>query len=279
MELTEQQRRHIDSYLAKVADFLGDVREETRKDALARLRRRITRELRQTTVGAPTDEDVAAVLSACGSPPQQAAALLGREAPRSDTYLSPRNQVWLGVCAALAEYLRVSPRLVRGVMVAFGLVASPVVLTLYLAAYFVLYFSAPRTKDVPKIRPWPVAKTVTVMFLILLALHEGVYVVLWGITIGYARLAQEPLVLEMRWRWIETYRSEYFFFALATILPLAMLSALPVTKGWDATLRKMAQAGVALYALVLCYGMGRFLTGLVIKVSDHFAGFSLGDLF
>ncbi len=61
------------------------------------------------------------------------------------------------------------------------------------------------------------------------------------------------------------------FWALALTLPLAVLSALPLANAWDYTLKRLVQALLALYGLILCFGIASFLVGIILDVVSDFA--------
>jgi len=60
-----------------------------------------------------------------------------------------------------------------------------------------------------------------------------------------------------------------FFWTLFFLLPLAVLAGLPVPSPWRNTLRKLFEAGLALYAAALCFGAGCAVAGTVLNAAQR----------
>jgi hypothetical protein len=88
---------------------------------------------------------------------------------------------------------------------------------------------------------------------------------LWLIDVGYNQMIEQPLEYSAQWGWLPDWRGYFLFWALMYCLPVRAVAALPVTANWDATLRKTADAGMALYAVVLCFGVASALTGAIVR--------------
>lgn len=62
------------------------------------------------------------------------------------------------------------------------------------------------------------------------------------------------------------------FWVLVLALPVAAISALPVPKVWANTLRKTVHAGLAVYAIWLCYGIASVIVGIILSSVGQFSG-------
>jgi hypothetical protein len=74
------------------------------------------------------------------------------------------------------------------------------------------------------------------------------------------------------WAWLAWRGDSLFTWALLLALPVAALSALPVPAAWAATLRKVAWALVAVYAVALCFGLACYFVGTAVALASDFEG-------
>lgn len=272
-KLTEPQERRVTRYLRDVAAHLADLSPQEREAALARLNARIDRELSRFPNGLD-DADLDKVLAGCGSPSSQAARLMPAKNPAAPRpFVSWPDRVWLGVCGGIAQRLDIDANIVRLIAVLLGLVLPllPLLLVAYLALYFWDYFSTERPSIDP-IEPLKLVKTLASTFGVAVALHIGTRVLLLFVTHAYQTVTEQPLALERRWNWIAYDAGTWLFWVLVVGLPLAALSALPVPKAWAGTLKKTVQAGLALYAVWLCFGIASVLTGIILRSVEDFSG-------
>ena len=260
MELTPKQESLIIRYLREVARHMDDsAPRRTRERGLAKLRGSIDRELAGLAQGQVQDADVAAVLALFGSPAEQAEALADDVKTTEDRARQGRDdRVWLGVCAEAAERMEASPLAVRVVAVAAGVITGPLAVFLYIGLYAFFQLNGPRplTPPVDKTR---------------LAVRAGgalLAAVALNVLCGYAiqliyhlheRFLNRPVPGLGEWGW-----------ALVVCVPLAALSGLPLARAWDHSLKRVWQAGLALYAMALSFGLAAMLVGIILDVVQDF---------
>lgn len=272
MQLTPKQRDHINRYMRDVAACLGDMPDAERQEVVGRLRRRIERELSQYGDTSLRDGDVEAVLKNCGLPAAQASALRGRAHPAPDGRPSATDRVWLGVCGGLARRVQLDANILRFIVVLLGLIPFllPFLLLAYVGAYLVLYYTS-ETTDLPPIHYGRLTRTVLTTFLVALALFAGSEFVLELAHRLLWRFLERTVSLESRWDWLELNGNALFFWVLVALMPLAAISALPVSEAWAGTLKKMVHAALALYAIALCFGIACFLAGIAMDIAQDLA--------
>ena len=273
MKLTEKQEHRIARHLQEVAARLANQSPQKRQEALARLRERIRERLKQLGSSPVRDQDVEAVLKACGGPVDRPARPQAEAGTGWPSFVSWPDRVLLGVCAGLAKQLDVPPAAVRTVVVILALIPPffPAILGIYLGAFFAVYFKSNGT-EIPSIEWLKTIRSVSTTSAILLALFLGTAALLWTFAYASLQVVGRAVVLDERWAWFQQSNGTLFFWALLFLLPLTILSTLPVPAGWDTTLRKIVQAGMALYALVLCYGIATVLVGIILRVVEDASG-------
>lgn len=265
VELTEHQERRIARYLRDVGAELRDLPAEERERALARLNVRIERELIRggDLVG---DEHLDRVIAGYGSPASQAARI--RDAKVSDEpecILAWSRRSWLGVCAGLARYFNLDPTVVRALFVLLGFVPFllPVVLWGYLTFYLYQYSSA-KGRGLDPIDSTKVARSVGAMLGVAVLLYTSARFFLYFISYAHVQIIHTELVYPAEWGWLAKDIGFIFFFTLATGIPLSAIAGMPVSADWSGTLRKIVQAGLAVYAVLLCFGVACAVVGAVV---------------
>jgi phage shock protein PspC (stress-responsive transcriptional regulator) len=264
IELSESQERRIARYLRDVGEQLRDMPTEDRERALSRLNARIERELART--GDPIgDEYLDRVLASYGTPASQAARIRDAKTAEPKSMLAWNRRLWLGVCAGLARYFNLDPTVVRAlaVLLAFVPFLLPVVLWGYLSFYLYHYYNA-KGQGLDPIDPVKVAKSVGALVVVTLLLHACTRFFLFFIGYAHVQIMRTALVYPGDWGWLTEETGFFFFMMLATGIPLATIAALPVSPEWAGTLRKIAQAGIAVYAVVLCLGIASAIVGVVV---------------
>jgi len=268
MHLTQKQESLISQYLRDLSRSLdANLSDQTRERGLRQVQTRIYQELERIDRGSISDDDVARVLSrqpglSAAQPAETpVAAGNGRPSPR-DRARSP-EPVWLGVCAYNAERVGAEPWMVRLGVALFGLVAAPLALLLYVAGYAEYYFNL-HEKERPAI-DWgrlAIRAAVPVVVLILLRWGSGKLLALVGY--GHERIFKEPLPALGEWDWFRFNEGKVFALAFLLVLPLSILSGLPLANGWGHSLKRLAQALVALYVVALCFGVASVLAGIIL---------------
>jgi phage shock protein PspC (stress-responsive transcriptional regulator) len=272
MKLTHSQNRRVQRYVREVGRQLGALSDEARERQLALLRERIDERLRALHEAEPDDEQVETVLQRCGAPETVAKRLVKQA---RDDAEQPRgtDRVWLGVCLAASRQFGFEVRYVRVGAVLLGLVLPllPFVLLAYLGCYAVLHYAG----ELPEAKPvdwWGFAKVVGGVFAGILALHLLGILALEGVQRLVFRFLQTQPQLPGEWAWLAWRGGSLFLWAMLITLPLAALSALPVPPLWRGTLRKVAYATVALYAVALCFGVACYLVGTAVALAADFEG-------
>ena len=272
LKLTENQERRITRYLRDAGETLGTVPQAEREAVLTRLNARIERELSRYT-GTINDVELERALTHFGDPAQTATQSAISTQPTLTTFVSWPDRVWLGVCAGLARKLDIDASIVRAIAVLMGLVLPllPLLLVAYLATYFWDYYTEGRRVLEP-VELSRVAKSIAATLGVALALHFGAWFLIVFIPHAYQAIAAQPLLLDRSWNWLTYDAGSWLFWVLAIGLPLTVVSALPVPKAWSGTLRKVVQAGLALYAVLLCFGVACILVGVILRGVEEFSG-------
>ena len=268
MRLTDQQERVIGRYLRKIDEHMTDLPERQRERALKKARAEVLEAILSPNGAVPNDEDVEHALHTVGPAARHAHRLV--EALEQDTARGAKAEEerrWLGVCAVIGEQTGMRPAAVRLGAVALGLVTGPFALVIYIGVFLVLHVSG-RT-ETPPIEKWVLAKYVLGLILGAVALRY----VAWGfvalLEYGYGLLFMEALTLSGLWSWLQRHDGTLFFWTLFFLLPLAVLAGLPVPSPWRNTLRKLFEAGLALYAAALCFGAGCAVAGTVLNAAQR----------
>jgi len=284
MHLTQKQESLISQYLRDLSRRLDPSQpEKVRERNLRQVQTRIYHDLERLNHRAVSDDDVARVLRQIATSMTEAtdpvapvplteSRNLSEPAPAPPgsmpaPSLKLRAQstmpVWLGVCAFNAERAGVEPWIARLALVALGLCTGPLAVLIYLAGFAELYTSLP-----PKERPpiaWPrLAIRTVVPLAVLIALRWGANKLLVLVAYGHERIFKEAMPALGEWDWFRYREGSYFFLALVTVLPLCVLSGLPLANAWGHSLKRLAQAIIAIYATALCFGVASVIAGLIL---------------
>lgn len=193
--------------------------------------------------------------------------------PRSVTVEPPEfktnvSRVWLGVLGYLASRWKFPAWMLRTLVFILGCITAPAALLVYTAAYLVLHLSGRFAAG--RLRPWailwrPVSITAGAGIIYAVG-HYGLH----GIQLAHEAYLNRPLPDLQEWAWLETEAVRMLTVTLALFLPVALLSAMPLSAAWDRTLKRLSQAGVALYAIVVSFGIASFITGLILAFVREF---------
>ncbi|HOJ34692.1 MAG TPA: PspC domain-containing protein [Candidatus Hydrogenedentes bacterium] len=268
MRLTEAQRDRINRYLKEVHQGLSDAEPRVRSEKVHALKTRIRQELAKLEDRDVRDEDIEQILAACGAPTQQS---VPRYEDDSSRPTGQDDRVWLGVCARLAAQWDLDARVIRIAAVLLGLLPPvlPFLLLTYIGVYVYFYVSAPDSKPKDEISIFGIAKFVLAVFGGVWGVYLCGVVLIEFIARSTFKLLAQPLALSSRWTWLEREGAGWFFWMLFTLLPLSALSALPVPPAWASTLRKVVYAVLALYAVLVCFGVASYLVGTIFFLAEH----------
>ena len=273
MQLTQKQESLISQHLRDVARRLdAGLSDQARERSLRQVQSRIYGELEALRNPAISDSDVLAALQRNGAREAQPAAPAPRQADRAgtaratakpDPHESASRPVWLGVCAYNAERFGLEPWMPRLGAVLLGLVTGPLALLCYVGAFAEYYLSLDEA-DRPPIAPGPLALRALAPLAVLVALRWGAGKVEALIAYGHEQLVKAPLPAAGDWAWLEYYGPTYFYLAVLSVVPLGILSGLPMANAWGHSLKRLAQAIVALYGVMLCFGLASVIVGVII---------------
>lgn len=268
MRLTDQQERAIGRYLRRMGEHMSDLPERQRERVLKKARSELLRAVPSPDGAIPGDEDIEHALRAVGPAAHHAhrlAEALDQDAARATQFEEERR--WLGVCAAIGEQTGMHPTQVRLGAIVLGLLIGPFALVIYIGLFFMQRTSG-RSASSP-IEKWVLTRYVLGVILGAVLLRY----VAWGfvalLDYGYGLLFNEALVLSGLWNWLQRYDGALFFWTLFILTPLAVMAGLPVPRPWRNTLRKVFEAGLALYAAALCFGAGCAVAGAVLNAAQR----------
>ena len=290
MKLTAKQEAYLSRFLRDINLHLGaEVSGTLRETGLRGVQRDIYRRLEAAAneEDALSDEVLFQVLRGQGKPEAIAARLIAsapatpstptttpRPTPKpamTSTATSPDttpqdddpHRVWLGVCVWVAEFLDQDPRLIRLVVFLVGVITGPFALFAYLGGGFYLHATG-QIRLSPKPEPIPLLGRVAGYNAIILLLHVGMAFFLRFVYAVYESFLQQLPPELTAWGWLEAWRGALLFWMLAFGIPLSLLGGLPLAHGWDHSLRRFLQAMIALYAVILCFGIASILVGLLL---------------
>lgn len=274
MKLSESQEAMITRYLRDVALCLDpELPREQCEAGLTRIESLINRQLKQLSSDTLETADVEAVLRRLGAPEDQAAALVTKRAAGQKP---AAEKIWLGVCHSVATRFGVDPFLVRAFFCVFG-VTGPLALLTYLLGYVEgRVFS--RTIPAEPINWGKLTLRVLGIFGGMIALRWVTGYAITGLNYGVLELAKRSALADRsmpnlgEWGWLQYDSGDLFALTFFCAIPLALLSALPVPPGWDYTLKRCAQAIVALYGIMLSYGLASMIVGIVLDFIGKYTG-------
>lgn len=273
MHLTQKQESLISQYLRDLSRNLdSSVPEKARERGLRQVQSRIYQELEGLNRSNISDDDVVRILR------RQDAAIAGTTIPTAGSAPSPApangrgsardrakgtEPIWLGVCAYNAERLGVEPWMVRLALGVFGLFTGPLALFAYVAAYGE-YYANLDAKDRPPIDWGRLALRAAAPVVVLILLRWGSGQALELLAWGHERIFKETLPALGDWDWFRFREGAIFALAFFLVLPLSVLSGLPLANAWGHSLKRLAQAIIALYAVALCFGIASVLAGVIL---------------
>lgn len=282
MALTERQQQRVARFVHEVQSHLNGVDDDSLRRVERQIQRRVADAIGPHEGAAPRDEQLEAALAAIGS--AEALAARFKPAPDRPGPWAPdvADRRWLGVCAGIAREMQLDPRVVRGVVLVIGLVTipfTPLSLWVYLIAYGVMGIALQPPPARERLAPWTIARAVLPLAAIAIVLHVAVHyflrTVAWGLSTG---VGMSLAGVDERWTWYPDGAFRILTWALAYIVPLAAMSAMPVRPDWQPTFRKLAQAAVALFSVYLAYGVGTLLAGIALTASEIYDGPVLSEI-
>ena len=292
MKLTQPQQTAITRYLRGIAMYMDDsFPVAVRRQELNDFHRKIHQSLEATANGGSVqNEHVKALLTRLGPAEKRGPTLLSgtrtkpatRKAPaaqrgaartrptqrKSPSTEQEEQRVWLGVCHRLAERMEVEVWYIRTLAIILG-ITGPLAVVLYLGLYAEIYFRA-EDKTRPSIVRSKIVKRFATTFGVAFALYFGTH---YGSRLIYfvnAELLRRPQPILEPWGWIEDKLGALFLVTILFLLPLSILSTMPLANAWGQSLKRVIQAGLALYCLVLSFGIASLVVGIILSVVRNF---------
>ena len=283
MQLTQKQESMISRYLRDLAVQLDDsLPEKVRERSLRQFQTQIYKHLEGLQKANISDEDVVEVLRLATprrkeAPPENSPAAVQpkNNAGKQPTPAARANRtqdlepeldvapVWLGVCAFNADRFGVAPWILRISFVLFG-ITGPLAVFCYLAGYAEYYLSTEK-EERPAIAYGSLAIRIITPLAATIVLRWGAYKFLDLLAFGYLKAFNEPIPALGKWDWIALHDGTCFFLVCASVIPLSIISGLPLANAWGHSLKRLVQALVALYFIFLCFGIAAVLVGLVLQ--------------
>ncbi len=264
MRFTQKQQRYLRGYLRSVKECLTDLPERMRNDAVEKLGRRIDRSFADGDGSVPSDERVAQAVKSMGNASERASLI--RE--ELEALPEPEEGCWLGVCERISLRTGIAVGGVRTLAVLLGCVTGPVALWGYICCYAFMYI-ADDYEDLPRVDfrklAWRVAGTVSSAAALLVGARLVVFLMV------FAYLKYLPVETfdndEISLMWLLNW--SMLLIALFTVTPLAVLGGLPVSERWSGTLKKVWQAVLAVYAVLLSLGIASVMVNIALRVLDE----------
>ncbi len=260
-------KARIERYIEEVTVHLDRLPASRRYDELMRLRPKIERDL-----GALgwNRADVEALLRRLAPPSKPAHATFARRGPQ----LSTEDAHWLGVCSGLAEYLGLHAPWVQGVFFLAGMLTGPFAIM----GYLILYGVMRRHSNPDDVAPIDLTNVVLkVGKVLLLAVTIFVMAKVFVVSLGYlVAYFGSHTGGNLDLGWFVRSHGRIFVWLLVTVLPVAVLGALPLANEWDKTLTKVSYALVAVYSLVVCFGLASMLVNallILLQLAPSLDGF------
>jgi hypothetical protein len=275
MHLTQKQESLISQFLRDLSRRLDpSLPEKVRERSLRQVQTRIYHELERLNNPSIGDDDVLRVLrnaaSTTEAPPTPSRDATERPASATATTApspasAPRNPkaIWLGVCLHNADRLGIETWMVRAGLVVLGLCTGPLAVLAYIAGFAEYYLGLP-DEERPVVDWLRITIRGVVSLVTLVALRWGGNQALVLIGYGHEQIFKEPMPALGDWDWFRFQEGTYFFLALFTVLPLAVLSGLPLANAWGHSLKRLAQALGSLYVVALCFGLASVIAGLIL---------------
>ncbi len=269
MKLSETQRQRINDYLQEVHAQLSGVDPDVRSRTIQDLKSRIQKELLRFENRVIDDTDIETVLQKFGPPAAVVSAASEANPVNTHGAVTSNERVWLGVCDTLAKKADLPVKWIRVGWVLLSLLPplTPFLLIIYVGAYLYLHFTDSHGPH-DEISVAPILQFSALIFGEIFALYVfGVFLLEFIARVTF-KLAGKSPALTPRWAWLELEGASWFFWTLLLLIPLSILAKLPVPSAWETTLRKVVYAGVALYAVLVCFGVASYLAGTLFFLAE-----------
>ena len=189
-----------------------------------------------------------------------------QDAPTSDEPQPTVRGGWLGVCRHLSDRTGLDMWFLRAVFLVLGL-TGPIALAGYIAVYVALYMTS-RQGTFPQMNVWRVLRSVAGGMTIALALYGSARGLFFMAGEGVPRFLGKPLETG-QWAWLDTRHNVYLAWLLFLAMPISVMSGLPLANDWDRTAKRLVQAGLAVYAAVLSFGIASLAVGIILMAVEE----------
>ncbi len=273
MALSQRQHQMVQRYLNEAETVLAGcaISERQRDKAMTMLRDKTARRMAMLSGEFVTDEEVTVALAKLGSAEQQAQwAARQVHDPRGTLSLDAEGRVWLGVCAGAARYLDLPPWTIRTAVALLGCVLGPFALLAYLGVFIGLYVH-PGCPALPRLAAGRAGLRAGAAAGGAVALYVMGHYLVRAVILVHEQVLKRPMPRLGEWGWLPGWEGALFFWTLLCCVPLMVLSAMPVPSGWDHSLKRLGQAGLALYGIVLSFGIASYVVGLILDFVGEFS--------
>ena len=300
MKLTPNQEQRITRFLRDVHARTEGLSDAQRRRILAHVKMQLRERLQPYSDGPPEDTELEAIIDNCelpdfasshtsprareindvealdpGASPRQAPPQqTPPQAARGD-FLELEGRVWLGVCAGLARYLRIESAIVRIIAGIMFVATLGFFLWVYVGLY-IFFYLRDRSGALPPLKARPIVWRVAGTLALGIVLFVAGEVLLWVMSTAAALAVGHEISLEAAWGWFAERNGTIAFWTLVLAVPLGAMSAMPVAEGWDYTLKKLAQACLAVYALLFTFGLACYFVGLLLEATGAATGIIAG---
>ena len=144
-------------------------------------------------------------------------------------------------------------------------------LWVYVGLYIFLH-QGDRSGVLPPLKAFPIVWRVAGTLALGIVLFVAGEILLWVMSTAAALAVGHGITLDAPWGWFAERNGTIAFWTLVLALPLGAMSAMPVSEGWDYTLKKLAQACLAVYALLFSFGLACYFVGLLLEVTGAVPG-------
>ena len=282
--LTHNQREMVDRFVRKTAYDWRSLDSKARSQSLHQLKKIIQDRATEASYDSRTDQTWAEFLKSIQIRPsgwvsiEEPEDAQAPERPLNSAEPDPlppiekvpalsqpvENGIVLGVCESWADQLKISANGLRVVVAGLGLITGPFAITAYLLVYGERI--ANERIDRPTLRhlqpkEWSYC-------LIAFAVGAATFV-FRKISFAFGNALSDSTMFLGEWDWLDHTGATLTFWALFSTATLSALLTLPVSSRARIWAKRVASTVLTAYAIAMSYGMGRLLTGFILRASEY----------
>jgi phage shock protein PspC (stress-responsive transcriptional regulator) len=173
------------------------------------------------------------------------------------------DAVVLGVCDSWADQFNASPNQIRALWALFGMITGPFAVTAYLLGYgervLTRRIPSPQRSALDWQGMFYIAAGISIWFATLV-FQKGIYVLGGTFT--------DSVLVMGQWDWLQYSGNTASFWILFSLLSLSLLLTLPSQPRSKSWIQNSARAILFVYGIFMAYGMGRLLTGFLLRTTE-----------